>query len=195
MNKEMLRIRNSLKKKKPHFVRQDQHKKKRLPDNWRRPRGSDSKMRVANKGYKRPIEIGWGSPKEAKGLMRNGLAAVIVHNKKEAEGIEPKTEGMLIGSDVGIRKRIEIITFAITKNITILNIKDAKKYVEEKLAELKARQEERKKRKGEKEQKKEKQEKKTPEKKAEEKPAETPEAEEHKKKEKEERDKVLTKPQ
>ena len=60
--KELLDKRKALKKKKPVFTRQDAHKKKKVGWKWRKPKGSDSKMRVGKKGYKRSVRPGWGSP-------------------------------------------------------------------------------------------------------------------------------------
>ncbi|MFQ6119435.1 MAG: eL32 family ribosomal protein, partial [Methanosarcinales archaeon] len=37
--KRLLKVRKKQKKKKPKFKRTDSHKKKKLKDNWRKPRG------------------------------------------------------------------------------------------------------------------------------------------------------------
>ncbi|MFH0977970.1 MAG: 50S ribosomal protein L32e [Candidatus Woesearchaeota archaeon] len=194
----LLQARRQLKKKKPDFIMQDKHKKARLKTAWRKPKGSDSKMRVGFRGYRRSVEIGWGSPKEVKHLHPTGLRPVVVQNAKGLEKLDSKTDGIIIGSSVGTRKRVEIITEAIKKNLRILNIKDPRQFLEETNKRLQAKVEEKKQQTKEKEEKdKEKkaaaQKKETEKKKEEPKDelAEKVEEEEKKKQEKEEKDKIL----
>ena len=61
---ELVTLRNIMKKKKPDFFKQSSHKKKRLAKKWRKPRGSDSKIKVGKKGYPRKIKIGRHSTME-----------------------------------------------------------------------------------------------------------------------------------
>jgi len=190
--KELLAFRKQ--RKKPGFFMQDSHKKKRLDNKWRRPRGSDSKMRVSRRGYRRSVEIGWRSPREIRGVHPSGLRPRLVSSVSELKGIDQKTEAALLSASVGTRKRILIVSEAIKRGITILNVKDPKHYLEEiaKKIELKAQQ-----KKEQEKEKKEKKEKKPgakePVKKEEPKDelAAKLEEEEKKKKEKEEKDKIL----
>jgi large subunit ribosomal protein L32e len=193
--KELLKIRKELKKKKPDFMRQDAHKKKRLKTSWRRSRGSQSKMRLELKGYRRNIEIGWGSPKAVYGLSKEGLKKVIVNNVNDLKKIDSKKEGAVISGSVGLRKKLEIVKEAETLKIKILNIKDPQKFIkdsEESRAKEKQEKEER---------QKEKEKKKTDKKKEKKKEEKTIEEavevsdEEKKKQDKEEKDKLLTKKQ
>lgn len=128
--KELLEKRRALKNKKPVFTRQDAHKKKKVGWKWRRPKGSDSKMRVGRKGYKRCVRKGWGSPSLVRGLDRTGFKPVMVSSAKDFDGIDSKAEVAVISSGVGTKKRFEIIEKALGANIMISNYKDPKGFVE-----------------------------------------------------------------
>lgn len=182
--KDLLEQRITVKRKKPKFYRQDSHKKARLALVWRRPKGLHSKMRLGKRGYRRSVEVGWGSPRLVKGLHRTGLEIVAVHNVKDLDLIDPKKQGALIAATVGQRKRVQIAKEAIQKNITILNMKDPAGYIQETDAKMKAKKAE--------PEKKDKAEDKSKEKKEEKQEVLTDE--QKKLKEKQEKDKLLTRP-
>lgn len=194
---KLLDLRRAAKKRKPDFIRKDYHKKKRLGTKWVRPRGLQSKLRLRKKGHRKVVTTGYGSPKEVRGLDRSGLERVIVENKNQIERIDPKKQGIVISSKVGLKKRLEIIKTASEKKVIILNIKDTAKYqkdAEDRMKEKKEKKEKRKKKKEDKEKKK-KQEKKE-EKSIEKTLTEEEKQEEEKKKkeeEKKEKDKLLIK--
>ncbi len=127
--KKLLELRKKQKSKKPHFLREDSHKIMALPTGWRKPNGLHSKMRHNYRGQPAMVEPGWGSPRLVRGLWSNGLAPVIVHNSAELEKLDPITKGIVIGADVGMKKRLEIIAKAQEKKITILNIKKIQEYI------------------------------------------------------------------
>lgn len=127
--KDLLKIRNEKKSKKPIFTRQDNHKKPKLGNVWRRPKGLQSKMRLKKRGYKRSPEIGWGSPNLVKHLSKNGYKQNMIKTAKDIIALNPKTDGAIIGSTVGTKKRIELIKSLNEKKITILNIKDSAAYI------------------------------------------------------------------
>jgi len=186
----LLEIKKKMKAKKPKFSRQDSHKKKKLGNKWRRPKGLQAKMRLRKKGYKRSVKTGYGTPKKLRGLSKN-LEIVFVNNTKDLKGIDEKNQEIIISSAVGTRKKIEIIKEAEKLKIKILNIKSPKDYIkkiEEKIAEKKKEKEAKKKEKEEKK-KATKKEKKG----VEEKVKKEMDEEEKKKGEKKEKDKILTK--
>ncbi len=127
--KNALAHRRAVKKKKPNFIRQDAHKKVKVSNNWRKPKGSDSKMRVSRKGYHRCVRVGWGSPNSIKGFTREGLEPVVVACKKDIESIDSKSQCIIIQASVGTKKRLDLIVFAKEKDIKIENIKDVDAYV------------------------------------------------------------------
>ncbi|MFP4118851.1 MAG: eL32 family ribosomal protein [Candidatus Woesearchaeota archaeon] len=119
---KLLKIRYALKSKKPSFVRHDSHKKKRVSPSWRRPKGRQNKVRLNKRGYVRHISTGFGSPAAVKGLSRDGLRQCVVTTKKDYEYLDPKTDGVIISSRVGDRKREELISYAVDKRFTVLNL-------------------------------------------------------------------------
>ena len=141
---ELLKIRKELKKKKPNFMRQDAHKRKRLKTSWRRSRGSQSKMRLELKGYRRNIEIGWGSPRKVHGLSKEGLKKITVNNVKDLKKLDSKKEGAVISGSVGLKKRVEIIKEAEILKIKILNIKYPQKLIKDSEESMKKRKEDKK---------------------------------------------------
>lgn len=184
--KVLLELRNKLKKKKPEFVRQDAHKIKRLKKKWRKPKGLHSKMRHGFRGYRRCVQVGWGSPAKVKGLHKSGMKMRVVHSIKDMIGIDNAKEGIIISRKLGLRKKLQVIDIAIKNKITVFNLKDPVKFIEE---TRKQKEDSKKKKKEEvkkKESKKVKQTKKTIEEKVE-------TEEEKAKREKKEKDKLLTK--
>ena len=193
----MLELRKRIKSKKPAFIRQDAHKKSRVSKNWRRPKGIQAKMRLGIKGYRRCVEPGWGSPRAVKHLHSSGLIQITVYSLSGLKGIDQKTQGILIASSVGQKKRLEIVKEAKKAGIRILNIKDPESFVksvEDSLAERKQKKSEAAKQKEEKTREKEKKAKEKEEKKDSPKDDLTGkiEAEEKKKQETREKEKILT---
>jgi large subunit ribosomal protein L32e len=140
VNQKLLAIRKAAKKRKPTFLRQDAHKKVRIPNNWRKPKGVHSKMRHKKKGYRVWVGKGFRSPVEVRGLSAQGLLPIIVANVKGLGTIDAKSQGIIIAGSVGQKKRVEIVKKANELGITLLNV-SAKKYVaavEEKLKAKKA---------------------------------------------------------
>lgn len=147
-----LNKRNQEKKKKPNFVRQDHHKNKKLDKNWRRPRGIDSNLRLGERGSGKKVKVGYGSPKSVKGLTRNGYEEVLIQNVKDIENINDiKKQIGVVGSNVGNRKKVEILNKAQEKGVMMSNY--SKEFVSKIEEELKKRKEERKKREDKKKQK------------------------------------------
>ena len=190
--KKLLEKRKESKKKKPEFNMQDSHKLNRLKRKWRRPRGSDSKIRQNMKGYSKTVQPGYGSPKAVKGLHKSGLKPVIVSSLKDLEKTDKEKEGAIIKSTVGDRKKTTIIAKAKELGVKILNIRDPDKYIAAVDEKFKARTALKAKKQKEKIENKKKEEKK--QKKEEDKLAEKVISEEEKADlDKKEKDKLLTK--
>lgn len=194
MMERLLEVRKIQKKRKPKFIRQDAHKKVRLGgEKWRKPKGSDSKMRVGLKGYRKSVSVGYKSPAAVKGFSRKGLEIVHVARKEDLANVDAKKQGIIISAQTGMKKRIEILTEVIKAKISVINIKDAQKYLDtlndkfakNKESKVKAKQEK---------EKKQKVAEKKPSKKEEKASAETATSDEEKKQAaKKEKDKLLTK--
>ena len=197
MNKELVNLRNAMKRIKPAFTKQKFPQKKRLKEKWRKPRGSDSKIKVCKKGYPRKVKVGFRGPKEARNLSREGFRVILVKNEKDLQNVN-KAEDVICISKVGLKKKIEIVKLAIQRDLTIINVKDASKLIEESEKAFKEKKEVKLKKKEEKEKKvseKDKEKKKGIEAKIEETKDIQAEKEEKEKEEKDkkEKDKLLTK--
>ncbi len=136
MSKErLLRLRQSMKKKRPKFVHQEHWKKKRFKDApWRRPRGKRSKMRAKEKAKPSLVSIGYRGPKKVRGYHPKGLPEVIVNNvqdiitlveKEDKNEKEDTKKGynhvIKIGSGVGTRKKIDIVKTAVENSLYVAN--------------------------------------------------------------------------
>lgn len=113
---------NSLKKKKPKFLRPGWKAYKRLRKvKWRKPKGIHSKLKVREKSKGKMPSPGYGKPKELRYLHPSGLKEVLVSNIKELEKINPEKEAVRISHSVGKKKRTEILKKAEELKIKVLN--------------------------------------------------------------------------
>lgn len=129
--KALLLLRRILKRKKPKFVKQDAHKKAKLSDSWRKPRGLQSKVRLEKKGYRSSISVGWKSPVKVRGLTREGYEPIKVNNVADLKKINPKTQAAEISATVGLKKKLGILEQSEKLGIHIKNIKNVKKFQED----------------------------------------------------------------
>ncbi len=187
--KELLKIRNTAKAKKPTFLKQDAHRLAKLSENWRQPKGQHSKLRKKLRSYRRHPSMGFSSPKAVRGLTREGHELIIINNISELEGVKTP---IVIGGSVGDRKRLEIIKKCNENKIEVLNIKDVNAYVKniedamkKKKEEIKKRHDKRAKKEAEKKKENESKEKKDDKKEV--------DTEKEKKKTEEEKKKILEK--
>src|SRR3989338_5266245 len=128
---KLLELRRRAKARKPAFVRQDINNKKKLKNKWRRAKGLQSKIRRGLKGYSRQPSRGFGSPAAVRGLDRSGLEPGMVHNANMLSSIIKEIHGIIIGSGVGMKNKIEIVKICKEKGIKILNIKDAEAFLKD----------------------------------------------------------------
>lgn len=123
-----LEERRKIKNKKPDFSRQESHKYNKLSKGWRKPRGRHSKLRLNERGHRKSVEIGFGSPKNVRFLHSSGLLPVLVASLKDLENMDKLKEGIVISKKLGNRKRLELIKIAKEKSLKILNIKNIDDY-------------------------------------------------------------------
>ena len=122
--KEQLIIRRQIKKRTPHFLRDEGFRYKRIPKNWRRPTGYTSKLRINLKYRPSKVRIGFRAPKMVRGLHASGFKEMIIHTVKELETIDPKKQAVRIGGTVGTKKRLEIAKRAGELDIRVLNMRE-----------------------------------------------------------------------
>jgi len=122
--KEQLVIRRQIKKRTPHFLRDEGFRYKRIPKNWRRPTGYTSKLRINLKYRPSKVRVGFRAPKIVRGLHASGFKEVMIHTVKELETIDPKKQAVRIGGTVGTKKRLEIAKRAGELDIRVLNMRE-----------------------------------------------------------------------
>lgn len=122
MTANLLDIRKELKERKPEFIRQDTHKRKKLSLKWRKPKGIHSKIRHHFKGRAKMPSPGYKSPAKTKGLHSSGLRIVRVFSVSEISEIKNENEGAVIAKSVGTRARLGILKKAKELRVKILNL-------------------------------------------------------------------------
>ncbi len=183
---EVVQLRNERKAKKPRFRRSDVLRVPRLEMKWHKPKGGDNKIRRKLRGHPRQPRIGWGSPRDARGLSPEGFEQTVVHTEEELKEVKG---ACIIARTLGARKRILLLKKAQEMKLKVLNFQDAGKEIKNIEENLKARKEQEKARLSKKEKIKQEALKKAQAKEKEKKKEETPEEKE--KREAEEKRKVL----
>ena len=120
--KRLLRTRQRISQKRPHFKRFESWRLVRIKDQWRKPKGIDNKMRTELRGWPKSVKVGYGGPAAVKDLHPSGYEEVMVWNTNDLEGITPETQAARIGGTVGGKKRESIIAKAEELKIKILNL-------------------------------------------------------------------------
>ncbi|MBI2548918.1 50S ribosomal protein L32e [Candidatus Woesearchaeota archaeon] len=126
---DLLTLRKQLKAKKPTFLRQDCHQRKKVNVGWRKPQGMHSKLRLKLKGHIKNVTPGYGSPRLVKGLHPSGLAQKTVVTLDDITSLNPETDGMIIAASVGKRKKVVLVKEAMQRGITILNLRDPQAFL------------------------------------------------------------------
>ena len=123
-NTALLEVRNSLKWKKPDFIRQDYQRRKRLGRKlkWRKPKGIHSKIRHHFKGRRKMPSPGYKSPVEVMGLHSSGLRIINIFSINDLGRIRKENEGIIISKNIGLKNRYQILKKAKELNISILNM-------------------------------------------------------------------------
>ncbi|SRR6266540_678010 len=110
-----------MKNAKPDFRRQESWRYKRLPENWRRPRGVTSKMRKEESGFPAKVKVGYGSDSATRGRHPRGLLERLVWRESELDQLDPKIHIVRIAARVGERKRLGIIAKAKEQSFHVSN--------------------------------------------------------------------------
>ena len=124
--KRLVKKREKEKKKIPNFCRPESWRYKRLKNNWRRPRGLDSKVRLKVKGWPASPKIGYRGPRISRGLHPSSYREIRVFNIDDLNSVDPETEAIMISSKIGKKKRIEVINKAQELKIRVLNPREYK---------------------------------------------------------------------
>jgi len=122
----LLEQRKILKRRKPVFLRTDWHKMsvlgwgRKKKQKWRKASGRHNKIRKKQKGHQKMPSIGYRSPRLVRGSI-NGKLPIIISNVMELKNIQNE-KIVIISSNVGKKKRIDIINEAKKSGIKILNL-------------------------------------------------------------------------
>ncbi len=119
-----------MKKSQPNFVVKESHFSRRIESRWRYPYGRHSKVRQMHCGRPAMPNPGYGAPAEVRGLDQSGLEMVVVHNANELLAVNPKTQGAILGSSVGKKKKLSLLELAQQKGLPVLNVKDVAASIE-----------------------------------------------------------------
>ena len=136
----LLEIKKTMKAKKPNFLRQQGAYVKGLEKKWRSPKGMHSKLRRKFRGKMKMPSIGYSSPSRIRFYHPSGLIPKLVRNLSDLSDIK-KEHGIIIGSTVGKKKRIEIIKKILELKLNILNIKEPLKLLEKTEEEINVKKE------------------------------------------------------
>ncbi|MFH1404364.1 MAG: eL32 family ribosomal protein [Candidatus Altiarchaeota archaeon] len=107
-------------KSKPCFNKQEYGKIFRVKSRWRSSRGTDSKKAEGKRGRGKSPCIGYGNPSSMSGIVR-GFKPLNVEKIMDLEGVDPKTQAIIISARLGRRKRNQIIEEANKLKLTVLN--------------------------------------------------------------------------
>jgi len=121
--KESLKLRAAIRQNRPKFLRQESWRYIRVGDSWRRPKGTDSKMRLRKRGWPSLVKIGYRGPSKARGLHPSGFNDILVFTKEDLERLNPETDAIRLSSGLGARKRREIVDRANELGLKILNLR------------------------------------------------------------------------
>ena len=103
-------------RKKPNFKRQNFLLDK-LKDSWRKPKGLHSKLRLKKRGKGKRPKIGYGNAKKIRGMIKN-KNYVYIRNVNELENVK---QPILISSNTGLKKKLEIAKKAEELKLSIIN--------------------------------------------------------------------------
>jgi large subunit ribosomal protein L32e len=110
-----------LKRKHPKFFRSNfkRRERKRVKDNWRKPRGIDNKKKEKRKTYGAEPNIGYGNRRSLRGIHPCGMEEIRVLNAQMLDGV--KAKAVRIAGPVGGKKRAEIRAKAKALGLRVLN--------------------------------------------------------------------------
>ena len=127
---------------KPDFIRQQSSYKKFNQEKWRYPRGKHSKIRLGMSGHRPAPSIGYGNPKDIRGLNKYGLEEVLVSNASQLENLNPDIHAVILSGKLGILKRIRLLEKIKLSKLRVMNVKDIDAYIKNVQDAIKKKKEE-----------------------------------------------------
>jgi large subunit ribosomal protein L32e len=145
---DLKKVKKIMKAKKPKFRRQEAHRKK-LPSNWRRPKGHHSKVRVKRKWKPKRPSLGYRTPASLRGYDKTGKKIVHIYNLGDIENMS-KDVVYIVSTKLGLKKKKTIAERVKGKGFTFKNfnpekiLEQAKARLEKKKPEVKKKPEKKK---------------------------------------------------
>ncbi len=129
--KRLLKLRKIKKRKNPSFRRVESWRFVRIKNpRWRKPIGLDSATRKKELSGVQMPTVGYRVPKKIRGIHPSGYEEVLIFTKEDINKINPKIQAIKISGKIGAKKRINLIDYAQSKHIKILNIGISKEELE-----------------------------------------------------------------
>ncbi len=146
MSVELLKVKAEIKKKKPIFRRPEKHRKRSLPDNWRKPKGHHSKIRRKERPEVKMPLVGRRTPKKLRNFDSKGREIIMLYSVDDLKLLDNTKIGV-VSSKLGLKKKAEIAKAAKGKGYNFMNFDPDKilAKVEEKLRIAKEKKEKQKK--------------------------------------------------
>lgn len=121
--KRLLAVRDTLDEARPRFTRQASYRYHRIGrwENWRRPRGQQSKQRRHYKYRSQIVRIGYRSPAATRGLTPSGFRPILVRTIADIARLDPIAEAAIIARTVGTKRRLVLEESARQKGVHVLN--------------------------------------------------------------------------
>merc|ERR1711988_1251990 len=124
MVQPLVKINNKAVKHRPYkFKRHQSDRVVRVKESWRRQKGIDSVVRRKFKGKILMPNIGYGTNKKHRHVMKDGFRRFLVHNVQELELLlmHNRTYAGEVAKNVSTKKRKEIVDRARELNINLTN--------------------------------------------------------------------------
>jgi len=116
-----LKIRQTLRNRRPKFRRIESWRYKRIKDSWRKARGLDNKARLKRLGWPISPQIGYRSPASIRYQSSSGKEEIMVFNKTDLLLINPDTQVGRLAANLGRKKKENIISEAELLNVHLIN--------------------------------------------------------------------------
>merc|ERR1712167_48659 len=107
----------------PKHRQEDTNKFKRVPESWRRPKGIDSRVRRKFKGKTLMPNIGYGSNKKTKHVLKDGFRKFVINNVADLELLLMfnRTYSAEVAHSVSRKTREDILNRAKVLDVKVTN--------------------------------------------------------------------------
>ena len=122
--KSLMAKKRELNRKRPKFKRDGYGKRKRISSEWKRPTGRHNKMKDKKAGHRRMPMPGFRSNRLVRGLHYSGLMPILIKTLSDVARLDRKTQGAIVASSIGGRKKLLILDSLKKANVPVLNLRE-----------------------------------------------------------------------